>query len=242
MCTLSFVARAQGFLLGMNRDEKLTRVQGLPPQIKLVAGRKVIRPTEPGGGTWIALNDGGVAFGLINWYSVAESVGKHPLSRGMVINSVAMQVQPGLVGEILQNLPISKINPFRLIGVFPTSGQIFEWQWNLKELSTIEHPWKTAVWISSGFEEPHAQVRRGKTFKEAFDRNPQPDSGWLRRLHSSHDPARGPFSICVHRPDAATVSYTEIEVSKGHGKMLYHGDAPCSGISGHAQGFALALD
>ena len=53
MCTLSFVAKARGFLLGMNRDEKLARVAGLPPEIKLLAGRKVIRPTEPGDGTWI---------------------------------------------------------------------------------------------------------------------------------------------------------------------------------------------
>ena len=122
------------------------------------------------------------------------------------------------------------------------SGQVFEWQWNLKKLSTMAHPWKTAVWISSGFAEPLAQVSRGKTFKAAFDRNPRPDSEWLRRLHSAHDPMPGPFSICMHRPDAATVSYTEIEVSKGNGKMLYHGDAPCSGISGRAQGFALAPD
>jgi hypothetical protein len=153
-----------------------------------------------------------------------------------------LQVQPGLVGEILTKLPMSKINPFRLIGVFPTSGQIFEWQWNLKELSTIAHPWNTAVWSSSGFEEPLAQVSRGKIFKAAFGQNSHPDSRWLRRLHSSHDPVRGPFSICMHRPDAATVSYTEIEVSEGYGKMLYHGDAPCSGISGSVQGFALALD
>ena len=31
---------------------------------------------------------------------------------------------------------------------------------------------------------------------------------WLRRLHRSHLPERGPFSICMHRSDAATVSYT----------------------------------
>ena len=38
---------------------------------------------------------------------------------------------------------------------------------------------------------------------------------WMRRLHRSHVPAPGPFSICVHREDARTVSYTEIEAASG---------------------------
>jgi hypothetical protein len=34
---------------------------------------------------------------------------------------------------------------------------------------------------------------------------------WLRSAHRSHVPAPGPFSVCVHRPDTATVSCTEVK-------------------------------
>src|ERR1043166_6394293 len=41
MCTVSFIAREDGYLLGMNRDEKLTRPAGQPPQRHHVRGQKV---------------------------------------------------------------------------------------------------------------------------------------------------------------------------------------------------------
>ena len=51
---------------------------------------------------------------------------------------------------------------------------------------------------------------------------------WLRRLHRSHSPQRGPFSICMHRRDAATVSYTEVAVSKRRATMRYKSGPCCS--------------
>jgi len=51
---------------------------------------------------------------------------------------------------------------------------------------------------------------------------------WLRRLHRSHLPERGPFSICMHRSDAATVSYTEVAVSGQRATMRYKLGPYCS--------------
>jgi len=59
----------------MNRDEKLARPAGLPPKEKMVNGHVALCPSEPGDGTWIAVNDQGVTLALINWYSIAASVG-----------------------------------------------------------------------------------------------------------------------------------------------------------------------
>jgi hypothetical protein len=50
---------------------------------------------------------------------------------------------------------------------------------------------------------------------------------WLRRLHRSHRPEIGPYSICMHRDDAATVSYTEIVVSRGISRMRYESGPTC---------------
>ena len=59
MCTVTFIARKHGYALGMNRDEQLSRVPGLPPSEKTINGCRVLAPSEPGGGTWIALNERG---------------------------------------------------------------------------------------------------------------------------------------------------------------------------------------
>jgi hypothetical protein len=41
---------------------------------------------------------------------------------------------------------------------------------------------------------------------------------------------RGSFSICVHRPDAATVSYTEASFNGGNLSMRYHAGYPCQAL------------
>lgn len=227
MCTVSFIARRRGYLLAMNRDEQLSRVAGLPPKIFSVSGRKVICPTEPGGGTWISVNDAGVTFALINWYSVKLRVKKNPVSRGGIVKSLSAQASPASASEMLAEFPLPHTNPFRLIGFFPITEQIIEWRWDLQKLVRKIHPWRAQQFISSGFDEPEAQRVRGRTFRLAQQQNSAGTVDWLRRLHRSHKPTCGPFSTCMHRADAATVSYTEVVVSAGRIEMRHTAGAPC---------------
>ena len=240
MCTVSFIARRRGYLLAMNRDENLTREKGLPPKMMLRDVRKIIFPTEPGGGTWIALNDGGVTFALINWYSISARVKVNAVSRGVVVNSVSAQVSPLVAAEILTALPLLRMNPFRLIGVFPATQEIFEWRWDLKKLACKKYSRHSQQWISSGFDEPTAQRVRSATFRRALQQKSVGTVDWLRRLHRSHPPACGPFSTCMHRADAATVSCTEVAVSSRAVRMSHHATAPCKQSSRFIKAFALA--
>jgi hypothetical protein len=228
MCTVTFIAQRKGYCLGMNRDEKLTRVDGLSPTRKRIDGRTVLCPSEPTGGTWIALNDRGASLALINWYSVTRKVERNTISRGDVINTVGGADSAEFVNTRLGELPLQRINPFRLIGIFPASGEVVEWRWNLERLVRKKTRWRTQQWISSGFDESAAQRARGREFRHALDRTSAPNQSWLRKLHSSHAPHVGPFSTCMHRPDAATVSYTEITVSSRTATMRYHAGSPCT--------------
>jgi hypothetical protein len=230
MCTVSFIARKKGYALAMNRDEKLTRAAGLPPALRQVDGRAVLCPSEHGGGTWIALNDTGATLALINWYSVKARVTGDAVSRGVVVNSASGAQGKDDVDCALTTLPLAKINPFRLIGVFPDSREIFEWRWDLKKLARKTHPWKSRQWISSGFDEPQVQRIRSAAFRLAQAQSSAGSLDWLRRLHRSHAPNRGPFSTCMHRADAASVSCTEIAFSSPNAIMRYHAGAPCRGF------------
>src|SRR5215210_6107448 len=134
MCTVTFIARKNGYVLGMNRDEKLTRVQALPPACHELNGRAALFPSEPGGGTWIGMNDAGVTFALINWYSVQARVPANPVSRGQLVRAAVATDEAGASDQIVMGFPLGSTNPFRLIGVFRDARQVVEWQWNLSSM------------------------------------------------------------------------------------------------------------
>ena len=219
--------RRRGYCLGMNRDEKRTRAKGLPPAIRNIDDRRVLYPSEPTGGTWIALNDKGVSFALVNWYSVPAKAEGNVLSRGAIIPRFGGANSPALADAGLADLPLNRFNPFRLIGIFPVIREIVEWRWDLKQLTRNCHVWRTQQWISSGFDERMAQQVRGRTFCRANNQESVGTVAWLRRLHRSHSPRSGPFSTCMHRDDATTVSYTEIIVSTESLKMRHVSGPPC---------------
>jgi hypothetical protein len=227
MCTVSFVARPRGYAVAMNRDEQRSRYPGLPPQLRRDPRRWVLCPSEPGGGSWIALNEAGVALALINWYSVPQNQPAAAVSRGEVVNAVSDKDTAPLIEKRLEQLPLAQIKPFRLIGFFPGKQEIVQWQWDLKQLNRVQHDWQTQQWISSGFNEPEAQRVRSRTFAKALHHKNAGSLEWLRALHRSHVPKTGPFSTCMHREDAVTVSCTEIDVAAGEGTMIYRPGPPC---------------
>ncbi|HEY5813063.1 MAG TPA: hypothetical protein VIT23_10485 [Terrimicrobiaceae bacterium] len=127
--------------------------------------------------------------------------------------------------SLLEKLPLKRINPFRLIVVSLSEGLLFEWRSSRGTLERIPYPWRRHHWFSSGFDEAKAnQVRR-----EVFGRISEDwNKPLLRKLHSGHAPKAGPFSVCMHRKDAGTVSYTELDVSTSIASMLYIAGSPCS--------------
>jgi hypothetical protein len=229
MCTVSFLPLPEGYALLMNRDEQRTRAQGLPPTLEDREGRRILSPSEPGGGTWVAVNDAGTSWALINWYSIPKRPRSHPMSRGAVVRGVAASLGPAKTESLLESFPLDQMNPFRLIGIFPADRQVHEWRWNNDAMVAISHPWRVGHWISSGFDEPQAERVRGTTFRDHPVADGDNPLEWLRGMHRSHLPQSGPFSICMHRDDAVTVSHSEIRVTRSEATMTYQDGPPCEG-------------
>jgi hypothetical protein len=233
MCTVTFIPQRSGYRLGMNRDEQRTRAHGLPPTRHGYAnGATVICPSEPSGGTWISLNDSFVSLALINWYSVPARVNRHSVSRGEVVRRLASTRYPRALRHGISELPLDRINPFRLIAIFSEPREILELRWDLNSLERLGVPWNPQQWISSGFDEPTAQRVRSQVFRTKCEERAFGSRLWLRRLHASHLPEAGPFSTCMHRTDAVTVSYTEITVTNRQASMRYKAGSPCNAIVG----------
>ncbi|MCD8534650.1 MAG: NRDE family protein [Verrucomicrobia bacterium] len=206
----------------MNRDESLDRPKACGPEIFRRDGLHVIHPFEPQGGTWISSNSRGSAFALLNWYSVADKISiKSPRSRGFLTKDVSSTCSPQDAESRLHLDKLQQTLPFRLFGFFLDSSSVVEWRWNGYVLENIDHPWRQNMWVSSGFNEPSAQAIRQHTLNEFIHPSHLSNQDWLRALHASHIPQKGPFSICMHRSDAQTVSYTEIETSASETSVRY---------------------
>jgi hypothetical protein len=225
MCTISFLPKAQGFYLAMNRDEKLDRSTALAPRIINIGSRLAVFPSEPTGGTWISANDAGVCLALIDWHRVKRELRHDIVSRGQIVGALTGKYSAEEIADGVMELPLRKLRPFRLIVVLPSERHVIEWRWNLEQPTMRDHQWRRQHWFSSGLDEERAELERQRVCDLAH--NGQLGSlGSLRQLHRSHAPKRGPFSICMHRPDAATVSYTEVAVSERRATMRYK-SGPC---------------
>jgi hypothetical protein len=151
-----------------------------------------------------------------------------PLSRGLVVRELAGISAAHEIAASAKNLPLRRLRPFRLIAIVLGEKRVIECRWDLQRLAIRNHEWRRQHWFSSSFDEDRAEVERQRVCEDANDHDSAYSLTWLRRLHRSHAPKRGPFSICMHRGDAATVSYSEVAVGPRSVVMRYKHGPLCS--------------
>ena len=226
MCSVSFVPRADGFVLAMNRDELISRGPALPPEVHSRGRLAVLYPRELGGGTWIGVNSTGMAFSLINWHSRPDRLSLDTISRGEVVRALLSARSSRSAASILRKLPVERMNPFRLTIISLGERSLEEWRSRRDALEFISLPWARHHWFSSGLDEAKANRVRREVCLQIPDGSL--DVTALRKLHRSHVPEAGAFSLCMHREEAGTVSYTEICVRRRTASMYYIAGSPCS--------------
>ncbi len=228
MCTLTFVPTENGYLVGMNRDELFSRPRALPPKIFVKGAMEMVYPREPSGGTWIACNSQGNLLALLNWNgNESYNLGEKRRTRGLVIPELAGESDLSATDSNFRRMNLHGVFPFRLVGFFRNERIINEWRWDGMARRKLEFSWARKHWFSSSLSDSLAEKERGRTCEAAAGESAAGSNGWLRRLHRSHVPGPGPFSVCVHRQDAATVSYTEVRYCGTQVSMDYLDGNPC---------------
>ena len=218
----------------MNRDEQKTRPRALPPKRHKAGTRSALYPSEKSGGTWIGVNDAGLTLALINWYAKPQRDHSLCLSRGIVIPHLLAATGMKEVSERMESLDLPRLNPFRLIAISVGERKIREWRWDGTVLMSKRHAWTRRHWFSSGYDEALVSRKRAPLVREITE-----TPGAIRKLHRAHVPERAPFSVCMHRDVAETVSYTEIAVTKKEARLRYAAGAPCSTKMGAPRALAL---
>ncbi len=228
MCTLTFVPAEDGYLVGMNRDELHTRPEALPPKVLERNGIEMVYPREPSGGTWIACDDHGNLLALLNWHgNESHNLGEQRKTRGLLIRELIGEPGWSTTDSHFHHMNLDGLFPFRLIGVFRSEKVVNEWRWDGTAKQLLSFPWARKHWFSSSLSDSLAEKERGRACEAVAGEPMAGSNGWLRRLHSSHVPRPGPFSVCVHRQDAATVSYTEVRCSGSLISIGYLDGNPC---------------
>lgn len=219
MCTVSWKLNPEGYELFFNRDEQLTRSDARPPKIIKPREISFIAPRDGDAqGTWLAVNEMGVGAFLLNQYSSISRRGTQ--SRGNVALALGEAVNLADAKRIMESLRLREFSPFRAGIALPDTG-IFTWLWNGTSLSF--EGLQTDYLTSSSFQTESVVAARTNFF-QAF--NPS-DIGDYLTMHTSHYPEKGPFSVCLHRDDAKTVSFSHITVRRHSIRFRYWPGSPC---------------
>ena len=228
MCTLSWIPLPGGYALAMNRDERRTRAPALPPAVVDAGGIPALMPVDgDAGGTWISVNDRGHALALLNRWDESPHDGGTPfVSRGLLVRDLAGRPGPAALREAFSGLQLSRYRPFTLVSVAPTEQPVlFEWNGRNLTLGTLAAP--GLVRTSSGSDQAGVERSRGALFHAASDAPGGLTTQALTTLHRSHQPEKGPLSVCMHRDEAVTVSFSLIRVSGGKVLFRYVAGSPC---------------
>lgn len=229
MCTLTVVTGHNNYLLAMNRDEKIARGAGELPEIHQLHGTSVIYPNDGATGTWISANSYGITLALLNWNDISHVLdGPNMRSRGQIIPALGSSSSAAELQWTFGALNLRTISPFRLVAVCPSDKEIGEWRWDMSKLELRIHPWGARHWFSSSLSDKEAENLRGAACREAWSDADAGSPSWLRRLHASHVGGPGPFSLCVHRHDVETLSYSEVTCAQGAIQMAHCRGNPCT--------------
>ena len=233
MCTLSLITHESGYLLAMNRDEKIERGAGELPETHLLRGISVIYPNDGTAGTWISVNSYGNSFALLN-LNVAFPHGldrTRMRSRGQIIPSLGPSSSMAEAQKAAGVLDLEETLPFRLVGVFPSEKAIGEWRWDSAQLDFR----LTGGNCGIGFHRA-SRIRKRRTDVAPYaamrntNRTPGPLGGSEDFTHHTQV-GPGPFSLCVHRQDAATMSYSEVTCTPELVQMAHLRGGPCTSLS-----------
>lgn len=225
MCTVSWVHHGSGYELFCNRDELKTRLDARPPRLYTAGDVRFFAPVDGNsGGTWIAVNDAGLTACLLNGH------GTGPLPRGTTRGAIVRRViRKTSAREALRaagDLDLRQFAPF-LLAVVEAGGASCLLDWNGRERAIVEDAERRLPLTSSSHQPAAVAAGRHRIFERIVAEGKSIDPQALHRFHTSHEPGPSAYSVCMHRQDAETVSYTRIRVRPDRIEMRYHPSPPC---------------
>jgi hypothetical protein len=226
VCTASWLKRDQTLHFFFNRDELKTREEALPPFARKTGELAWVAPADGRArGTWIAASARGLVLALLN-----RSAGNPPAdaaSRGLLIPSLIGATGGESFVRGLAAVDLPRFAPFRMVALWRhlDDGVVAAWDGDRLELEQVDAG--AGLLCSSGLGDERAAAARTEVWNRLRAAAPEATPELHRRFHRDHFPEPSAWSVCVHRPEAATVSFSEVELSAERVAMRYRPGPPC---------------
>lgn len=233
MCTVTLVPKAgakHAFRMACSRDENHRRADAQvpiqPAPNPHAEERLALMPIDPSsGGTWVAVNDAGLALTLLNDNLPDPPVGRG-CSRGTVIPMLTQAATIQEAVTLAKQIQRDRMMPFRLV---ICDGQtLLLW----RSIETIDQadvtPWTRTptMFTSSGLGDHLVQGPRQTLFDQWFDNDPSTHLERQRDFHRHQWPGKEHLSVNMYRKDARTVSYTVVDVESAIATLQYYAQGP----------------
>lgn len=227
MCTVSIVPNDGGFRLVSNRDEQLTRPDALPPRLHRAGRRRATFPIDPvGGGTWVGVNDAGIAVTLLSRQRpCGVPRGMDQVSRGVIVRTLLAASGLDAILGALRALDIRRFEPFRLVAVRGANlvTATSDSRTLRLESSVLDAP---TMFTSSSLGDALVEPPRRRLFERMVTQGAHSPLEAQARFHRHHWAARPHVSVCMTRADARTVSRTVVDVTGEGVALAYEPLAP----------------
>ena len=216
MCTVTLRCDGGSLLLTMNRDERWDRAPEEPP--RLIPGAPG-RPSwlapfdSASGGTWIGVNDRGVAACVLNGYGPGdEALRGNPSvpSRGSIIPRILEEQDGEGRARVLGVVDFSAYASFTLLVVSKDGGEIVRWRHG-GELTREEVGLGWSFLTSSSWDEPEVAASRRRAF-DAWRASGEVMIAGMPALHLSVPPGEEARAAFMTREMSANRSVTQDRV------------------------------
>jgi len=228
MCTVSWLRQADGYVLLCNRDERRTRKPAAGPRLAERHGVRFVAPVDGDhGGSWIGVNQFGLSLCLLNRYGDWNpEANQSYTSRGLLLLDLLDCEQPERVRERVAGIELQNFQPFTM-AVLAVGEPAMLIEWTGFEC-LVQHDAEMQMPLtSSSTKQPDIYAVRHEHLQQTISAAGKFARDQLWEFHRSHWPAAGPYSVCMHRDDAATVSLSAVTVTREAVEFVYHGAAPC---------------
>jgi hypothetical protein len=171
------------------------------------------------------VNEFGVSVCLLNGKNASDRA-LAVRSRGLIVRDLIWADSARECALWLNQIDLSRVAPFVVVLLQPEIPATIG-EWDGESLTLVESADSYMPLTSSSYDPAGVREIRCNEFRAIARSSGRTDASVLRAFHCSHGSAASPYSVCMHRPDAQTVSFSQIFVTPEEIRFSYSPSAPC---------------
>lgn len=219
MCTAIFIPGKDGVTIASLRDESPARARSSAPTLLQSQGTSFIMPVDPqGGGSWVGLNEHGVAVVLLNGaFERHHHAPPYRMSRGIIVSALLESYTPA---SAWNDMPMDNIEPYTLVVL--ERGALSRLTWD----GTVKHsePLNTTtphLFSSTTLYAAPARAKRVNAFENWMATHPEVNEVSL--LHFFHSDTDSQNGFIMNRNEVVkTLSYSYLTLQQDFFEFYYN--------------------